>query len=71
MGSRPNVLFLDEIFDTLDQAGTEKVIGLLHELSKSKESIFVVTHTKELKSYFQNHLVVVKKGKISRIKEAA
>lgn len=56
-----NIMFLDEILDTLDKSGTDNVIGLLAELSKEKSSIFVISHNDDIQSYFQNFLVITKK----------
>lgn len=54
-----NVLFLDEIFDSLDAVGVDKVMGLLKEKAKEYSSVFVISHSTELKDNFDNELKVV------------
>lgn len=55
-----NVLFLDEIFDSLDAVGVDKVMTLLKEKSKQYSSVFVISHSTELKDNFDNEIKVVK-----------
>ena len=54
-----NVLFLDEIFDSLDAVGVDKVMGLLKEKAKEYSSVFVISHSTELKDNFDNEIKVV------------
>lgn len=54
-----NVLFLDEIFDSLDAVGVDKVMGLLKEKAKYYSSVFVISHSTELKDNFDNEIKVV------------
>ena len=61
------MLILDEIFSSLDNSGEENVYELLEELSHSINSIYVITHTEELKSYFNNYITVKKKNRCSSI----
>lgn len=63
------ILILDEIFSSLDDSGEENVYNLLEELSNSINSIYVITHTDELKSYFNNSIVVKKKNRCSFIEK--
>jgi len=46
-------IFLDEIFDSLDEVGISKVISLLKEESKEKRFI-IYSHSSMVKSYFTN-----------------
>ena len=64
-----NIMFLDEILDTLDRSGTDSVIGLLAEIAKEKSSVFVISHNEDIQSYFQNFLVVTKKDGCSSVEK--
>jgi len=69
-GNDTNVLFLDEIFDTLDGAGIEAVVYLLSNFIHSAEdSIFVISHSSELKPYFDRVITLVKENKVTRLVE--
>ena len=58
--SKFNVIFMDEIFDTMDASGIEQAIALLQEEAQTFPSIFVITHNNELGAYFENRLTVIK-----------
>lgn len=60
-----NVVFLDEIFDHLDEAAHERVVDVLAEISK--ESVFVVSHNEDLKAWFPATLTIVKQGGFSTV----
>lgn len=60
--SSTNVAFFDEPFEHIDDEGVERVIELLTNAAKNRESIFVITHNEALKSYFSNTIKVVKVG---------
>src|SRR5882724_2424014 len=60
-----NIAFYDEVFDHLDSAAHERVVGVLSDLDK--ESVFVVSHDDDLKAWFQATLRVVKEGGMSRV----
>jgi len=62
-----NMVLYDEIFDNLDSTGCEKVIELLHEMSASKDSIFVISHNDILKNYFDRTLTVEKRNGETRL----
>ncbi len=61
------ILILDEIFSSLDDSGEETVYDLLEELTQSINSIYVITHTDELKSFFNNSITVKKRNRCSFI----
>lgn len=63
--NRPNFIVLDEIFDSLDQVGLDKVTNLLYNIKY--ENIFVITHNNELKEFFTNKLLIKNEKGISRI----
>jgi DNA repair exonuclease SbcCD ATPase subunit len=58
--SKFNVLFLDEVFDTLDKAGLENVVALLEEEVQTFPSIFCISHDDFLSSYFDSVVTVQK-----------
>lgn len=55
-----NLGLYDECFDGLDAIGCENVIKILKERQKSISSIFVITHSENLKPLFEN-VVTIKK----------
>lgn len=62
-----NVVFCDEAFDALDASGMESVISLLKEIALEKSSVFVVTHSDELKGGFSNVITVCKEDGLSTV----
>ena len=64
-----NIAFFDEVFDTLDSVGVEKVVDLLQDMAKEKSSLFVITHNNDLKSLFTNSIKIVKQGGYSTLVE--
>lgn len=58
---RTNIALYDEVFEGLDEIGSENVIKLLRERQEKVESIFVITHNSHLKSMFENVITVEKK----------
>lgn len=63
---KSNVFFYDEIFDTLDERGVERVVELLKSMHQGM-TVFVISHNNDLRSYFDHFLTVVKEGGVSRI----
>lgn len=64
-----NIAFFDEVFDTLDATGVEKVVDLLQDMAKEKSSLFVITHNNDLKSLFTNSIKIVKQNGYSTLVE--
>lgn len=62
-----NLLFADEVFDSLDSQGIDSVMELLRELARDKSSIFVISHNDQIQSYFDKVLTVTKDGDSSVI----
>lgn len=62
-----NVVCLDEVLDSLDKEGCDRVAELLRELTKEIEKIFVITHNENLVSKFGSKLKVIKKDGYSEI----
>lgn len=61
-GNSCNVLFLDEVLDTLDSTGVNNIIEVLslkREYCKL-DSIFVISHNQSLKEYFDEVVTVIK-----------
>lgn len=63
-----NLCFFDEIFDHLDSAAHERVVEVLSEIDK--ESVYVVSHNDDLKSWFPSTLLVRKKNGFSTVEES-
>lgn len=61
-----NLMVLDEVFDSLDRTGVEKVVGLLAEEAKEKV-IYVISHLNEMRDYFENELIVTKTDGVSEV----
>lgn len=62
-----NVAFFDEAFEGLDAAGCDRVMALLSNIAKHRESIFVITHNEAFKAYVTRCIRVVKENGLSRI----
>jgi len=52
-----NIVFFDELFDSLDRTGIERVVGILEEEAKEK-AIFVISHFSEFADYFVNTITI-------------
>ena len=62
-----NLIILDEILDSLDDAGVEHIMSLLQEISNDKSSVFVISHNDSIKSVFTNTITVVKENGYSML----
>ena len=62
-GLNSNILVLDEYFDSaIDDLTVESVLGLLKDMSTElKQSIYVITHRKEVSADMFNWILVVEK----------
>lgn len=56
-----NLLFLDEPFESLDSVGVENVVELCEQFVKRVDSLFLISHTQELRDLAGSKLTVVKK----------
>lgn len=65
-----NVAIFDELFENLDNTGTNAVVSLLASIKGGIGSLFVISHNDELKyhSEFSHHLVVQKSDTTSTVK---
>jgi len=64
---RSNIVFFDEVADTLDAQGVVSLFEVLKELSQEKK-VFIITHNDEFVSLLQNeaeNFIVKKKNKIT------
>jgi DNA repair exonuclease SbcCD ATPase subunit len=66
-GSQVDCLFLDEILDSLDAEGCERVVYLLGEMRKEIPKIFLITHNENLKNRFSSRILVRKELGVSKI----
>ena len=55
-----NFLVLDEVFDNLDEIGLDRVIKLLYNIPY--KNVFVISHNKEMQSYFDSVITVKNQG---------
>lgn len=62
-----DLVCLDEVLDSLDKEGCDRVAELLRELTGEIERIFVITHNENLISKFGSRIKVVKKDGYSTI----
>ena len=57
---RSNIIALDEIFDALDSVSCDKVVDLISRKLSDIDSVFIITHHKELGIPADNTITVVK-----------
>lgn len=55
-----NFALYDEVFDALDEVGSENVVTLLRERQKTVGTIFVITHSEHLKPLFEKVITITK-----------
>ena len=68
---RSNLLFFDEVADSLDKEGVKGLCELMEVLSEDKK-VFIITHNEYMSSLIQdnaNTLTVSKRNKITKIKK--
>ena len=66
-GDNINLLALDEVLDGLDDEGCSRVVSLLTDLRKSKDTILVISHEPSMLDSFEKSIHVVKEDGISRL----
>lgn len=63
-----NIFVLDEIFDNLDDTGSEKILNLISQRLEDVSSIYIVTHHSSIQIPVDRELLIVKDSNgISRI----
>jgi ABC-type Mn2+/Zn2+ transport system ATPase subunit len=64
-----NLLFLDEIFSSIDSAGIYEIIKILNEVSKeNKLNTWVINHTELPMELFDKKVEAVREGGFSKLK---
>ena len=68
-GDSTNILILDEVFDSLDELGMEKVVELLASIKREQKSVFVISHSPwvDTSGVFDQVWTVVKENGISHV----
>lgn len=63
-----NVLLLDEVFDTVDTTGLERIVTMIHTLARELElTIFVTSHT-DLRKWLHDSIIVSKQDRMAVLK---
>lgn len=62
-----NVLFCDEIMDSLDFEGKTRVIRLLEKISERVGSVFIISQDPTVKSLVRNRWKVIKENDLTRL----
>lgn len=66
-----NVLLLDEVFDTVDTTGLERIVTMIHTLARELElTIFVTSHT-DLRKWLHDSIIVSKQDRMAVLKTIA
>lgn len=63
-----NLMIMDEIMDSLDTTGIQNLIDLFRNNLGSK-SIYLISHNSDIKQYFDESLLFIKEGGISRLND--
>jgi DNA repair exonuclease SbcCD ATPase subunit len=66
---RSNIIFFDEVAESLDEDGVKGLIELIHQLTKHKK-LFLITHNEYLNSLLEEYsetLTVVKRNNLTKI----
>jgi DNA repair exonuclease SbcCD ATPase subunit len=72
-GVKSSCLFLDEIFDTLDETGADRVAEVIRQKKEFSgvESVFVISHSQKVVQAFHNKLVVRHRDGVSWLEETS
>jgi len=63
------LLLMDEVLDGLDGEGVSRILQLLQDINKEKQSIFVITHESSLSELFEKTISVTKYNGVTRMIE--
>lgn len=66
--SNPNILFIDEGFGCLDKTNFISVANILKQLKHNFDSLFIITHINELKSFGDYCLTIKRKNNCSYLR---
>lgn len=65
--SKPwKLMIFDEIVDALDQTGIQNLLDMLKALAEDT-AIYIISHSSDLKQYFDETILVTKEGGVSRL----
>lgn len=69
-GNMPNILYLDEVGEFVDEKGLNGIVKLINQISQDRQ-VFITTHNPILLDLFNNceTLTIVKKDGFSRLEE--
>lgn len=62
-----NIKFLDEPFDGIDSNGQIKALALFNNLSEERKGFFIISHDKEMQSFCDNAIYILKENEVSRL----
>lgn len=62
-----NIKFLDEPFTGIDSNGQIKALALFNSLSETRKGFFIISHDKEMQSFCDNAIYIIKENGTSRI----
>ena len=60
MGFSSNILVIDEAFDFLDPFGCQKVVDMMSRKLSDVESVFIISHHKDLSLPVDNEITIIK-----------
>lgn len=61
-----NLAIYDEIADALDATGIQNLIDLFRSIA-SEKSVYIISHSTDMKQYFDECLLFIKEGGVSRL----
>jgi phospholipid/cholesterol/gamma-HCH transport system ATP-binding protein len=64
---RPNLLYLDEWTESLDDAGANRLLRLVERHQKEKKTVIFVNHDFKIIKRLSDHIVMIVDGKISSV----
>jgi len=66
---KTNFIAYDEVFDGLDEVGTERIMHILKERVKDIPTVFVISHNDKLKELFEKTIRITKQKGLSTIEQ--
>jgi ABC-type multidrug transport system ATPase subunit len=64
---RPNLLFLDEWTESLDDSGANRLIRLVERHQKEKKTVIFVNHDFKIIKSLSDYIVMIVDGKLSSV----
>ena len=65
----PNLILIDNLFDSLDKHYKEKIISFLKSIKKTKKTIILFTANNSEDLFLADNLLIIKSGKIIEMGE--